>query len=637
VSRSDRSPQQDGELVAAALAALGVERLLLGIHDPAFPSLADEETGRGTPYSDGAHGFLRYVRGLGFTGIQLGPQGIVAVDNPSPYDGTVFSRSRFSIALLPLVRGDGGEPLVSAATLRQIAAAAPDGPRVSNREAAEAQQRALDETIASFRSGRAPGTAGRLASFRQQHREWLERDALYEPLCRDHGESHWRNWQRDGAASPDQRLFRPSPGEEARAQRRRRELLSAHAEPVEIYAFLQLLAHEQHAELRRRAARIGLRLYGDVQIGYSERDAWALRSLFLRGYRMGAPPSRTNPDGQPWNYPVLDPRQYREADATPGPALRMLQARLAKLFGEFDGLRLDHPHGLVCPWVYRSGSADPLHAVQTGARLFAAPELPDHPELAAFAIPTPAQLERGLPRHADRWVRDLDEAQVDRYALLFDAVVAAAGRAGRPVSDLVCEVLSTQPEPLRRVMQRYRLGRFRVTQKANLGDPADVYRGENARPEDWIMVGNHDTPPVWRVAAAWSEPAARSQADYLAGRLSIPASEREAWAARLVADRGALAQAKLADLFVGPARNVMVFFTDLLGFEEPYNRPGVVSEENWTLRVPRDYERLYRERLAAGRAFDIPRALAAALRARGDGFRQRHAELASRLEERAGG
>jgi 4-alpha-glucanotransferase len=132
------------------------------------------------------------------------------------------------------------------------------------------------------------------------------------------------------------------------------------------------------------------------------------------------------------------------------------------------------------------------------------------------------------------------------------------------------------------------------------------------------MLGNHDTPPVWRLADGWlAEGTARAQADYLATRLVPDPAERDAWAARTAADAGALVQARAADLFVGPAGNVMVFFTDLFGMRELYNRPGVISPDNWSLRVPADYQRLYRERLGRNRAINLPLALAAALRARG--------------------
>ena len=109
-------------------------------------------------------------------------------------------------------------------------------------------------------------------------------------------------------------------------------------------------------------------------------------------YVMGAPPSRTNPEGQPWNYPVLDPRRYYVTGSTgsleAGPAVRFFQQIMEKLVEEFDGLRVDHPHGLICPWVYKADQADPFHAVQNGARLFSSPLVTDHPALVKFAIVT---------------------------------------------------------------------------------------------------------------------------------------------------------------------------------------------------------------------------------------------------------
>jgi hypothetical protein len=88
--------------------------------------------------------------------------------------------------------------------------------------------------------------------------------------------------------------------------------------------------------------------------------------------------------------------------------------------------------------------------------------------------------------------------------------------------------------------------------------------------------------------------------------------------ARMLAeDRGLLVHAQFADLFASPARNVMVFFPDLFGLREAYNVPGTVGPKNWSLRVPPAYAENYGERLRAGRALDLPRVLAIALRARG--------------------
>ena len=86
-------------LVGQALALLGKRRLILAIHDGSFPADPEEDLGRGTPYSRGGGRFVRFVRSLGFNTLQLGPQGLTTRGNPSPYDGTIFSRNSLSIAL----------------------------------------------------------------------------------------------------------------------------------------------------------------------------------------------------------------------------------------------------------------------------------------------------------------------------------------------------------------------------------------------------------------------------------------------------------------------------------------------------------------------------------------------------------
>src|SRR5579885_570588 len=103
-----------------------------------------------------------------------------------------------------------------------------------------------------------------------------------------------------------------------------------------------------------------------------------------------------------------------------------------------------------------------------------------------------------------------------------------------------------------RVLARHGLGRFRVTQKARLDDPHDPYRADLARPEDWVMVGTHDTPPLWTVVDRWRrEGALAARAAYLAERLAPPGADRAAFAARLAAAPGLLVHAELAALCRG--------------------------------------------------------------------------------------
>jgi 4-alpha-glucanotransferase len=629
--------------VARALALLGKRNLVLSLLDSSFPCAPGEDTGRGSPYTRGGREFLELVAGLGFTGVQLGPQGMTTAGNPSPYDATLFARDPLSIDPFALAADPQWAGILAPDACARLVADAAPGPRVHHRRVHAAYAALLDAAAAGLAARRAALAAGALppadaaavrgllaglAEFAATHRAWLVPSALYTVLAARHGDD-WRRWP----DPVDRHLLRPEPGESDRCAARRDELLRAHAPALAAFELQQYIVHRQHAALRVHARRLGLKLLGDLQVGVALPDLWAHRDLFLADYRIGAPPSRTNPAGQPWNYPVLDPTLQRAADGRPGPVLAFMRARVDKLLGEFDGLRIDHPHGLVCPWVYRADD-DPHRAVQSGARLFAAPDLPDHPALARHAIPRRDQLspDPTTPRHADDWVRDLDPDQVDRYAARFDVLLAAAAAHGRDRHDLLCEVLSTLPYPLRRVLQRHGLGRFRVTQKADLTDPADVYRAETAAPEDWIMVGNHDTPTLWELVDRWhGTDVARAQARHLAERLAPDGADVAALARDLAADPRRLAHAKFAELLASPAENVLVFFADLLGLRDRYNLPGTVDDANWSLRIAPDHAARYAADRRARAALDLPAALAMALRRRGQPHTAARAELLAAL------
>jgi 4-alpha-glucanotransferase len=636
------------KLVEEGLRFLGKRRLVLSIHDGSFPSDASEETGRGTPYGRGGRELLRFARNLGFNGIQLGPQGQSSRGNPSPYDGTACSRGVLSIAPAPLARDPAWGGLLAeeelAGAVEAFAGAVRDRNRVQYELAFDTQDRLLRQAYQRWRGLKA-GTRDRsrgtgpeallegLRRFRGENRAWLAPDALYSVLAEEHGSTEWFHWPRDEQGRLDRRLACPAPGDAERAAARRAKLSSRHREAIGFYEFCQFLAHRQHEELHREAGAFGLALYGDLQIGLSARDTWGLQPLFLRGYRLGAPPSRTNPAGQPWGYFVFDPAVYHRRGTAGSSVVEFLRLRVGKLFDAYDGLRIDHPQGLVCPWVYRSDDPDPLHAVQQGARLFSSPDLAEHPRLRRYAIARREQLDPDphARRYHDGWVRALEPEQVSRYATLLALIVEAGRSHGRDTRDIACEILSTLPYPLARVMRLYDLGRFRVTQKASLEDPSDVYRSENAQPQDWIMMGNHDTAPMWRVVQRWRQNGEiRDRAAYLARRLG-GAESVQGLRSLLARDPGRLVHAQLADALLSRAEQLLIFFADLFGCTEQYNNPGTVSVENWTLRVPSDYRSSYPERASRLEALNLPYALFLALRSRPQG-----AHLARRLAAASG-
>jgi 4-alpha-glucanotransferase len=615
------SATTERQLVRAALAHLGIERLVFVVHDASFPSDPREDVGRGSPHSRAAERLSQFVAERGFDAVQLGPQGKTSLANPSPYDASVMARSHLSVALGPLVDEPGIGGLLPADLLGRAAAATPADAetRAQHRHAWHAILGALRIAHRRFVAGPAafPALAEAAPDFLQRQRDWLVADDLFELLTARHGTDDVQKWGADRFVAAD--------GESDAA----RALLATERSACDFNEFVQLLLHVQHTQMRARLRGLGLGIWADFQVGLGPRDQWRHQSLFLRGYALGAPPSRTTPHGQAWGYPVLDPARF-----DPG-GFDFFDRRLRRLLDDFDGVRIDHPHGIVCPWVYRDdGGGDPLQAVAAGARLYAAPDLPDHPALAAHAIANRADLAPaalGRARHADDWVQRLSPAQVDRYARLFDRVMAAAAAHG-PV-EVCAEILSTCPFPLAQVMKRHGLGRTRVVQKADPDDVNDPYRSATGTRADWITLGTHDTPPVWAVLDDWQSSGRQDAwARYLAARLAPDESQRGSMTAQLARDPRRLMDALCADLFVGPSARVSLFFSDLLGLRSTYNVPGTIDDRNWTLRVPRDFEAAYARDRHTGAALDLPRALALALRARARGAGGQAEDLARALE-----
>src|ERR671931_1590828 len=107
--------------IREGLALLGKDDFVLGIQDMSFRGDDAEDIGRGTPYSRGAERFVAFAARLGFTGIQLGPQGMTHAGSASPYEGTLFSRNPLNLPLGRLVERE----LLSREALQALVARRP--------------------------------------------------------------------------------------------------------------------------------------------------------------------------------------------------------------------------------------------------------------------------------------------------------------------------------------------------------------------------------------------------------------------------------------------------------------------------------------------------------------------------------
>ena len=293
------------------------------------------------------------------------------------------------------------------------------------------------------------------------------------------------------------------------------------------------------------------------------------------------------------------------------------------------GVRIDHTVGLIDPWVYKKGA---LPKIEEGAgRLYSSPF---HPELAKYSIARCEDTNNQVEPDKEKWIWQLDEAQVEKYGRTIEKIViAAAVEAGMDKDSIVAEDLGTLTYPVVRVMEKYQLAGMKLVQFVVAEEKDHAYRCCNITENSWAMVGTHDNEPIRMWAQSMiGKPELTPHVDNLMDDLYANAQNRDEIRERLYTDDKFLAFSKLVEIFAAKNENVQIFFTDFFGINEVYNRPGTSGDPNWTLRLPDNFEDYYERHLETGDALNLPLALIYAIKARGAEFAAQHSELIIRLE-----
>jgi 4-alpha-glucanotransferase len=280
--------------------------------------------------------FVRYLAGAGQTWWQMLPVGPPGRGN-SPYD----SESSFAGSPL-LVNLDG---LAQEGWLDRSDVAAPPSlgrARVDYRAARGFREPRL--RLAAERFMHRGGLRSRdFREFREQAEDWLGDYALFCALRAAHGGAPWTEWEPELVARQPQAI--------TRAQR---EL----AAEIRYHEFVQYCFERQWTNLRAICAQHGLRLLGDVPmfVAHDSAEVWANREVFRLdgGGRpivvAGVPPDCFSKSGQLWGFPV-----YRW-DVLALTGFAWWVARLARVLGRFDAVRLDHFIGFHRYWEIPAGA-----------------------------------------------------------------------------------------------------------------------------------------------------------------------------------------------------------------------------------------------------------------------------------------
>lgn len=610
------------DAVNTAKERLGVKQLALATPIRSLPTTIN--TGVGSLH--GAQPFLKFIQKLGFTHLQVDPAGAIQTNNISPYMGTLFSYNPWQIDLKPLESKAWGE-LLPEGTTELIAEGNKEHDSANIEHVAPQYKDSLKMAFEAFQEKRK--TVAKQShdfqilllgfeDFKKQNASWLLPDSLYEVLSTKEygkitGSDYWKNWSGPYAAL-DKTLM--SPDNKVEKQKRIESLQKKYSNDLENYAFTQFIASQQQQIVNEGCKTSGLGLLADKQVGFSNGDAWANQHLFLKDWVLGCPPDFYTAAGQTWGMPVIDPEKIFNKDGSvnqDGTGTKFLRQLYGKMFQDFHGgLRIDHTIGLIDPWVYAAGA----NTTSKGSRLFSSPE---NPKLNKYSRIDQKSINKNLGAEHDYRVKEdalKNPLVLKRYAsLIMDVIIPEAEKAGIPKEGLIFEDLGTLTTPVVSVFKNYKLAGMRVSQYTDPNNVKCLQRPKTCPPQSWIMAGTADASPVWYWAKNMSlrdkwQHAKRLVQDWF----PLNPTAKQNIVKNLYRNTPQFVEAIFTELFLSPAKNVLIFFGDFLGWEKKYNQPGLFDDkQNWRLRIPQQFEKAYFDAVKAGKALNLPQILSNAL------------------------
>ncbi len=283
----------------------------------------------------GALEFLSFLSSAGQSWWQMLPVVVPGAGN-SPYSSpSAFAGSPLLVSLEDLT-AEGWLEASEAVLARGFSR-----DRVAYAAARRHKEKALGKAHRGFLERAGPESRTAFEAFEDENRAWLEDFALFT-VIRRRAKKVWTRWD------PELRDRRP----EALARVR-----AAAAEELAREIFAQFCFQRQWDLLKSRAGAAGVGLMGDIPlyVAHDSADVWANRDDFQLGpdgERLavaGVPPDYFSKTGQLWGNPL-----YRWARMREG-GYAWWVARLKRIFGLFDAVRLDHFIGFHNYWAIPAG------------------------------------------------------------------------------------------------------------------------------------------------------------------------------------------------------------------------------------------------------------------------------------------
>lgn len=580
---STREQKEYEKVQKQARQELNLDKTAATIFDFSVPS-SQNDTGIGTSFSQDAQllaGFLKSMCGV--NAIQLQPQGEISNYVRSPYSSTGFSLGMHIIDLNKLQEDSYGNLLTAQDLNSAYTKRVKDHDNVNyeNIFAEDGQKAMLKKAYKRFKAlDSSSPLVKSFNKFQKENSYWLDRDALFEAAAVANGSKDMRTW-----SHRDKNVYATKEGDKSRIAELYKVRDNEGDNVVDFEKFVQFIADKQQTESKKEFNKQGIDIYGDCQIGFSQKDVWTHKSAFYDNYEFGCELGDGNITC--WSPALNFDKIHSEAG-------ELLYQKFNVFFKRYNGVRVDAAWQLMKPLIAeprKNGDGSDVfdsNGNKLGRRIDRQPTIPNNGQYIIKDIILKAARDNNVS--PDKVFLEL------------------LGGASYDSLDAVKGLGTTLIHITRYAGDEW--GRVKHYETQNSPN-----KYQNMRPGDYIIgPGSHDDDSLIK------------QLKDNPGRARFFAQDMRLNQHELERSTSKLADAAFAELFT--TKNQFATLPDILGSERRINQPNVAAG-NWSYRAAQDYEKQYFENLSNGKGLNAPDAMSKAIKAK---LHSGHSPLTDKLD-----
>ncbi len=584
------------KLINDAKKSLDIQDTNAIIFDFNVPSENGKNTAIGTTWSNSTNNFIPFLKNMtGLNSIQLAPQGKISAKTASPYSGTTYAFGNHLIDLDKLSSKEYGN-LLAPDVVENLDKNYPDDKLkreyktnyvyvVGSEKEDGIQIKTLKKAFNNYKKGIENGNPDILelqkefSEFKNKNFNWLEKEAIYSALSYLHKSTNFKEWNN----YIDKNLYSQNMINENEREKRISEIKENKElkEIIDFEEFIQFIANKQQKESHKFLNSENIKIFGDCLIGFSQSEMWANKDCFNENMYYGSPDSNCPETNyiQAWGLPALDYTKIGTCSSPDdisqlGISGKLLFDKFKLFFERYDGVRIDAAWQYITPFLYQVDNGN--------YRAITLPEI----DTTVFNIVKAAQKAANKPLNNDD--------------ILLELVGLTAGAA--------------QQKTLNQYPHLY------TTEYSEYGEnPKHFTERGYKRDKFYVGIGNHDSNTI--IGLADNDYKRNAHTDGLINNYNFDMSKTAyktkeytnlSWEDKIKEN---FRNAKFAEIFSSAKQ----FFTlnDMFGMGERINLSGKVSNDNWILRIPTNFEKFYFSQLSKGYGLNLPKILSLAFDIKG--------------------